>query len=211
MLSPAVALIGAVLVFGMALPYGKGLDFLDPIFILAYSCLGALFAAPAATEVLANGFSRWGLLLKMLLVWGYGWGVSVLLIASGILTVNLHQWHGRLITPTGTTLLAAFVLGAASCLVTIAAAALLARHVGPKAAKTILRLSFLALLLTMAVAFRFGPEAWRSTLEENLTSRRLTGLAFRVATVLAVAGAAMTAWTVRQQPILKGPPVLDRD
>jgi hypothetical protein len=201
MVRQAAFLIAAVLVFGIAVPYSKGFDFLDPIFILGYACLGVLFVTPAAAEVFSDTLPPAGLLLKMLAIWGYGWGISVILTSTGILTVNFRQRHAGMVMPSVRLLLAALFLGATASLATIAGAALLAKRWNPKIAKTILRLGFLMLLLLLAVAFRFLPEQWRSTIEDNLTTAGLTSFAFRLGALLALGGAAMTALVVqRRQP-----------
>jgi hypothetical protein len=45
--------IAIVAVFGVALPWMRGIDFLDPVMLAAYACLGILFAAPAAAQACA--------------------------------------------------------------------------------------------------------------------------------------------------------------
>jgi hypothetical protein len=41
-------------VFGVYLPWTKGIEFLDPVITAAYACLGVLFAAPAAAQSFAE-------------------------------------------------------------------------------------------------------------------------------------------------------------
>src|SRR5712691_3017664 len=47
--------VALVAVFGVYLPWQKGLDFLDPVITTAYACLSVLFAAPAAAQAFAAG------------------------------------------------------------------------------------------------------------------------------------------------------------
>lgn len=42
--------VALVAVFGVFLPWMKGIDFLDSVMTAAYACLGVLFAAPAAAQ-----------------------------------------------------------------------------------------------------------------------------------------------------------------
>ncbi|MBV8819141.1 MAG: hypothetical protein JO022_12340, partial [Acidobacteriaceae bacterium] len=99
--------------------------------------------------------------------------------------------------PSVRLLLAALFLGGASSLATVAVAGLLAKHWSSQTAKTVLRLSFLSLLLFLAVLYRFMPEQWRSTVEQNLTSSGLIHFAIWAASILTVAGVAITSWILR--------------
>src|SRR5262245_14842024 len=47
--------VALLAVFGVFLPWQKGLDFLDSVITTAYASLGVLFAAPAAAQAFAEG------------------------------------------------------------------------------------------------------------------------------------------------------------
>jgi hypothetical protein len=197
MVRQAIFLLAVVVTFGVALPWVKGYDFLNPIFILGYACLGVLFVTPAATEAFRQPADKAGLLGRMLGIWAYGWGISVLMIVSGIVTVNSRHWSGGMVMPPGRMLAAALLLGATSCFATVAGGAALGRKWGPNRAKTLLRFSFLALLLLLSIGFRFMPEDWRAAVEENLTTSGLTLFAWRLGAFLALLGAALAVWSLK--------------
>src|SRR5271167_2876472 len=46
-------------VFGILLPWLKGVEFMDPALPAIYACLGPLFAAPALVQMLREGDSAW--------------------------------------------------------------------------------------------------------------------------------------------------------
>ena len=55
----------------------------------------------------------------------------------------------------------------------ISGTALLARRVGARSAKSLLRISFLMLLLLGAFGFRYLPPEWRGTLDRHMTTAGL--------------------------------------
>src|SRR5579884_559753 len=76
--------------FGIAVPYAKGLGFLDPVLLSAYACVGLLFAGPMAAQAFAvrpeslKQAVKW--ILKAAVV---GEAVAVAMLACGIATVFL--------------------------------------------------------------------------------------------------------------------------
>src|SRR5262245_33902051 len=50
--------LALIAVFGVFLPWRKGLDFLDPVMTTAYVSLGALFAGPASAQAFAEAGSH---------------------------------------------------------------------------------------------------------------------------------------------------------
>lgn len=174
MAKQALIILAVVLVFGVLVPYYKGLEFLDPLVIVVYACMSLLFVVPASAEIFAvqpaspaEVISRLGTILA------YGWGSSVLMLAAGIVTVNVTNWHGRMLVPKASLLLSALLLGLAASVAVIAGTALLARRVGSRSAKAFLRIGFLALLLTAAFGFRYFPVDWRTAINRHMTT---TGL-----------------------------------
>jgi ABC-2 type transport system permease protein len=190
MAKQAITILLIVLVFGIFVPWYKGFDFLDPLMISAYSCLAIIFVAPASAEAfgaLPAESSRSELLAKLFTIVAYGWGVSIVILASGIITVNLSKWHGRLLLPRTPVLLSCLLLSLTGALAFGSAAALLARRTTPRSAKSILRLAFLLILLSLAFGNRYLPIAWRSSIETQLTTEGITTLALRASMLLAIA------------------------
>ena len=54
MAKQALLILGIVVIFGIGLPWYKGLDFLDPVIIAAYALLAVFFVAPAGAEAFAG-------------------------------------------------------------------------------------------------------------------------------------------------------------
>src|ERR1017187_4424743 len=46
--------VALIAVFGVWLPWMKGIEFLDPVVLAAYACLGILFAGPVAAQAFAE-------------------------------------------------------------------------------------------------------------------------------------------------------------
>src|SRR6185295_18338909 len=111
--------VALIVVFGVLLPHRKGIDFLDPVMISAYACMGVIFAAPAAATAFAKSrpqsmreaFARAGKAA------GYGEGLALIMLIAGVITVNLGR--GRVRLPELDTLAESGLLGAVG---TIAAA-----------------------------------------------------------------------------------------
>jgi len=198
-----VLVIAVVLVFGVFVPWYKGLDFLDPIMIIAYSCLGVLFAAPAGADALAPAEEpqsqespRPGLLRTMATLIAYGWGITVLILAAGIGTVNAAHWRGRAIFPSGTLLLSSLLLGLTACFAVLGLSAFLLKHASPAGTKAILRTGFLVLLALLIFGSRFLPESIQSNIAAHMTTRGIIHFAFWSSAVLACLGALLTGLTV---------------
>src|SRR5579872_2875784 len=101
MVRQILLLILTVGLFGVLVPWLKGFGFLNPLIILCYACLGVLYVAPAAAEAFGKlkKTSRLPVLRRMGMLVLYGVGVSMLMLFSGIVTVNLIEWHGRWVGP----------------------------------------------------------------------------------------------------------------
>src|ERR1700730_7835825 len=110
MAKQALIILAIVLVFGVLVPWYRGLGFLDPVTIVVYVCMSLLFVAPAAAEAFGVPASRPSaaeILPRVGVILGYGMGASVIMLFSGLLTVNLVYMHGRMLTPPSTLLAAA--------------------------------------------------------------------------------------------------------
>jgi len=88
-----------IAIFGVFLPLRKGLGFLEPIMITAYSCLGVLFAAPAAAKAFSMGrpqtMREAG--VRTAKAVGYGEGMALVMLISGLVSVSVA--NGRALYP----------------------------------------------------------------------------------------------------------------
>jgi hypothetical protein len=178
MAKQALIILVIVLVFGVLVPWYRGLSFLDSMTIVVYACMSLLFVAPTAAETFgapASTRSSIDILPRTGMILAYGWGTSVLMLAAGVLTVNFAYWQGRMLTPPVATLGSALLLGFTASVAMIAATALMARQLGPRTTKNILRVLFLLLLL-----------AWRFTADPHLTSGEIQRLCLIASGIFAV-------------------------
>src|SRR5947209_20121584 len=103
MAKQALIILAIVLVFGVLVPWFRGLSFLDSITVVVYACMSLLFVAPTAAEAFGTPVSRpspMDILPRTGMILAYGWGTSVLMLGAGILTVNFAHWQGRMLMPS---------------------------------------------------------------------------------------------------------------
>jgi hypothetical protein len=188
MAKQALIILFTVLAFGILVPWYKGFTFLDPRMLAAYGLLAVLFVAPAAAEAFAGVKdleSRGALLSRLIVLIGFGWGITVLVLATGLATINLSYWHGSFIAPPGQLFAAILVCSLTACAAVGTLSALLARTFSAGVVKTILRFSFLGLLLAFAGSARL-PDAWQIWLAEHTTRRAIMNLAWEGSVICAV-------------------------
>jgi hypothetical protein len=202
MVRQALLLIVTVALFGVLVPWLKGFAFLDPLIILAYACLGVLYVAPAAAEAFGSQVldSRPAAARKMLVLLAYGVGVSLLMMASGVVTVNLFEWHGNFITPRPALLLAAVLLSVTACAAVVAVTTVIASTYGPKAAKSMVRIALLVFLFAIVFGYPRLSGDFKFQIEMNLTTSGLTRLALQLSAIFAVVSASLTAWWISRVP-----------
>jgi hypothetical protein len=188
MAKQALIILFTVLAFGILVPWYKGFTFLDPRMLAAYGLLAVLFVAPASAESFAverDQASPSTLLGRLLVLIGFGWGITVLVMLTALATLNLSYWHGSLISPPGQLFAAILVCSLAACAAVGTLSAVLARTLSAGAVKTILRFSFLGILLAFAFSARL-PDAWQIWLAEHTTRRAIVHLAWEGSAVCAV-------------------------
>src|SRR5215472_13219532 len=145
-----------VVAFGILVPWYKGFAFLDPRMVAAYGLIAVLFVAPASAESFAGipDMSTSSILSRLGVLIGLGWGVTVIVLLTGLVTLNVAYGHGVFIKPPwelfGSVLACSLMASAAVA----AASAVLARSRSPIVVKTVLRLVFLAVLLAFVFASR---------------------------------------------------------
>jgi hypothetical protein len=157
---PTVLLyVALIAVFGVFLPWTKGLDFLDPVMTAAYACLGVLFAGPASAEAFAE--KRPDSLKAALLRAGkavmYGEVLAMVMLIAGVATVSISRGR-RLRLPELDVLGASALLGlmASTALALIAGWITLRFSYG--AARRALRFVFLAMLVAFYFWSRWLPD-----------------------------------------------------
>jgi hypothetical protein len=184
----AVVLLLIVVAFGILVPWYKGFAFLDPRMIVAYASLALLFVAPASAEAFAardKTASDTAPLNKITKVVAYGWGMTVLILVSAFVTINLTKWQGTILTPPLEVCAAALLFSLSASIAIAAFSAVLARYLSPGAVKMVLRLGFLLVLLVFAFSSRM-PDEWQIFLSDHTTRRAITRLAWEGAGVCAV-------------------------
>lgn len=138
-------LLVAVL-FGVLVPYVKGIEYLDLFLLLPYSFLGLFFVVPLAIDAIyaaPTGDVPLGAIFRAM---GTGWFTGVVVLWLGIATVSVR--HGRLTAPPPAVALALAVMSLFACVFMGALAAWTARNTANAAtAKGRLRIGFLFILV----------------------------------------------------------------
>ena len=174
-----------VVVFGVLVPWWKGYDFFDPVLIASYACLALLFVAPASAEAFAGGHLSGAVALRRLaIILAYGWGVTLLILVTGVLTVNFLHWRGGMITPRPSLSASMMLFSLAACAAVGAGCALMARRLSARTIKSIMRFAFLAVLLILAFGHRYLPETWSQVIESHMTTRWIVHFAWTGAAAL---------------------------
>ncbi len=208
MAKQALLILGIVAVFGICLPWYKGLDFLDPVIITAYALLAVFFVAPASAEAFAGQHPtpRAEILRRSGTLLAYGWGIALLVLAAGLASVNFKMWHGHPLMPESPFLVAVLLLGLTLSAVVIATSAFMARRMTAKAIKGILRLTFLVILIAVGFGNRLLPDQTRYRIGDELTTDGIEHMAFFSSAVLAIVAALMFFWLVRKAQPTGGAP-----
>ena len=135
-------------VFGVWLPWQKGIGFLDSVILGAYACLGVLFAAPQA----ASGIS----VVKAVRT-GVGWSWAMLV--TGIATVYLTRTI--VVGPDLRTLAECALFGIALTTAGASIAAFASANGSPRTAKLVARAMLLGLLALFYLRAAWLPDvAW---------------------------------------------------
>jgi hypothetical protein len=144
-------------VFGVLVPWQKGLEFLDPVILIAYCCLGAVFSGPAAVQLFADVPRSVGAALgRVALATAWGETIVLILVAVGMITVRVA--HPGIFPLDLAALVGGIALGAALSFALSAMAAWLRLALSPGMARMGLRVTFAALLLAFLLRSRFVPD-----------------------------------------------------
>ncbi|MGP0074722.1 MAG: hypothetical protein ACLPWF_22650 [Bryobacteraceae bacterium] len=189
----ALIVLAVVIAFGILVPVYKGFGFLDPRIIAAYACLALLFVAPGSAELAATqgkNAPASALLGRIAIIVAWGWGITVLILATAIVTLNVMARRGGFLTPPLDFIAAVLVFSLSAAIAIAMLGAELARRFSAAQVKNILRAGFLIILLALVFAPRFLPENVTLAIFSRFNTRRaLTHLAWEGS----AAGAAIAA------------------
>jgi hypothetical protein len=153
--------VALLAVFGVFLPWRKGLEFTDPVILSAYLCMSVVFAAPSAAEAFADSTpaSMTEAAVRIAGAVIYGECLVTVMLVAGIATVTAtHPRATALFPPDWQTLAGAGALGITASLALGAAAAWITLRFSAGAARGALRFIFLLLLLAFFYWSRWLPE-----------------------------------------------------
>lgn len=142
----AVTHLAVLAIFGIYLPWLKGVEFMDAALPTIYTCLGPLFAAPALVQLLREGGSTWPVTSARITAASiYGEGVTLLLLVLGIGTVLVTHRQAYLFLPDPVLLGEALLLGLGLTVTFTALSAWITFQFSTRMAMTVLRVLFLLL------------------------------------------------------------------
>lgn len=148
-----------VAIFGVLIPWWKGIDFFDPVITAAYACMGVLFAAPAAAQ--AFSASRPQSMKEAYLRAGkavmYGEGLAIAFLVVGAATVSLTRGPS-LRLPQLDVLGAAAVLGLAASVAFASLAGWATLRFSAAMARMAMRIIFVSLLIAFVYYGRRLPD-----------------------------------------------------
>jgi len=204
MVRQALTILTVVIAFGILVPIYKGFGFLDARIIAAYACLSLLFVAPASAELAAAGSGA--LLARITIIVAWGWGLTVLILGTALVTLNVLIRRGEFVAPPKKFLAAVLIFSLSASIAIAMLGAALARRFSAAAAKAILRTGFLAILLALALGARVLPERITLAVFDRFETRRaLTHLAWQSSAVSAVVAALCLLVLLRTAPFAKIP------
>lgn len=151
--------IAVVVVFGILLPYWLGLQFLDPVTIAAYSCLGVMFAAPAAAQAFAEKRPQTmsEAVRSILMSTLYGEAMAIVILTAGFITMFLTRSRALIVIDFVSLAMAA-ALGLSGSLAMAAIAGMIGMLLSKGPARMALRVIFLALLMLFFFRSRWLPD-----------------------------------------------------
>lgn len=167
--------------FGALVPWRKGIDFLDPVFIAAYGFLGVFFTAPASVAPREGSASFMQESARGVACALYGWGVGLLIEGVALLTVNLTSGYGSPLFPRIDLLVAVLAAGLTVCLLVAVLGTVVSRRTSPQGGRLLLRLVFLVVLALLYWATSAAPDNFRRGLMRQMTSAGLTRITGAIA------------------------------
>src|SRR5215469_6714300 len=150
--------LAIIVVFGVLFPWKRGTVFLEPAVITAYACLGVLFAGPAAAQ--SFGMERPQSVSEALagIFWAVAYGemMAAAILLAGFMTV--YTTHRYAFAPDLETLASAGLLGLAASFSFAAAAGWFTLRFSAMAARRVMRIAFLVVLILFFLRSGWAPE-----------------------------------------------------
>jgi hypothetical protein len=149
----------AVIVFGVFLPWMRGISFLDPVVTAAYACLGVLFAAPVVAQRFGHARPA-GLAPALKIITkevAYGELIAAAMLGAGFATVYFtHRlaWF----PPDLGTIATTGLMGLVGSFAITTLSGWIALRFSAGAARAMMRLIFLGLLLMFFFRTRWLPD-----------------------------------------------------
>ena len=175
MLRDAILTAFVFVMFGIYVPYRRGIDFFDALILVPYTCISFLFCAPVVIDSIYAAGRGGGVSLKPLargIV--YGWCCGLAIVAAGIATVNFTQKMPRTVLPPAAVLLSALVISLLGCgFVAGISAWISLRDDKPEDSKRKVRIGFLLLLCAVWFIPGWLPTEWRDWFALQLTSDKM--------------------------------------
>jgi hypothetical protein len=146
--------------FGIWLPHGKGLDFLDSQVLGAYACLGLIFAGPATAQSFTETFTPSFAVAKARVLVGvlYGEAAVIALTGAGIATVYFGLRGKYVPSPDWETLARSAMLGLGGAGLMASMAAWITVRFSRNIATICLRVVFFGLLVLFFYRGQWLPE-----------------------------------------------------
>ncbi len=199
----ALIILAVVIAFGVLLPIYKGFGFLDARILAAYALLALLFVAPASAELGATEAQApvSALLGNMAIIVAWGWGITVLILGTAIVTLNVVARRGGFLSPRVTFLAAILTFGLAASIAVAMLGAALARRFSAAQVKTILRALFLLVLLAAVFGPRVLPEPVTLAILDRMSTRSaLTHLAWEASCISLVVAVLVLLTILKNRP-----------
>ncbi len=140
-----LANLAVLFLFGVIVPWVKGIEFLDLFLLIPYALLSVFYVSPRAVAVAFESPISLAALGRTALV---GWAIGLLILVLGFVTVNVSV--GKRVLPPLPVLLCLVVVSLMACLLTAAVAVRAAiGSAGEEAARSRIRIGFLILLCSV--------------------------------------------------------------
>jgi hypothetical protein len=194
MFKQALVILAVVIAFGILEPLYKGIGFLDARIIAAYACLAVLFVAPASAELASAGKNAPAstLLARIAIIVAWGWGITVLILATAIVTLNVMAPRGGFAAPPTRFLTGVLIFSLIASVAIALLGAVLARRFSAAQIKNMLRAGFLLILLVILFGSRVLPESLTIELSDRFATRTaLTHLAWQGSAVFGALAAVL--------------------
>ena len=135
----------------------------------------------------------------------WGWGLTVLILGTAIVTLNIVNpggaRRGGFLSPPLEFMASVLVFSLSSSIAVALLSAVLARRFSAAQVKTMLRAGFLIILLTLAFGSRVLPETVTLAVFERFTTRRaLTRLAWEISVVSAAIAGLLLLMLLKTRP-----------